>query len=137
MASASVNTLGVCGAFDALESLGLFRANGPIAVHLVFRMHRLPPRVVFVEARILKKHGSADYHSEGLPPVRRTGCRLYSPSIGTIRLGRANGAGPEGPWDARICESTVFWKAPSSSSGSTMRKDFRSTMASRRQVFRS
>src|SRR4029077_6421167 len=70
MASASVNTLGVCGAFDALESLGLFRANGPIAVHLVFRMHRLPPRVVFVTARIPKKHGPADNHSEGLPPSR-------------------------------------------------------------------
>jgi hypothetical protein len=52
MASPSVSALGGCGAFDALGSLGLFRANGPIAAHPLFRMRRIPPRVVFAMARI-------------------------------------------------------------------------------------
>src|SRR5216684_1456403 len=72
------------------------------------------------------------------PLVGNAGCRLvYFPSIGTIRLWRTNREGLDVFWESRICESTVFWKAASSSSGSTKRKDLRSTMASRKQVFRS
>src|SRR5260370_29960411 len=72
MASASVSALGGCGAFDATGSLGLFRANGPITAHPPFRMHRIPPGVVFAAARITKEtRGGRLLLAETAPGERR------------------------------------------------------------------
>src|SRR5712671_3368908 len=96
MASASVIALGVGGAFPALESLGLFRANGPIAAHLLLRMHRLPPGVVFVKARIPKKHGPADNDSGSGPPGRQglAAGLLILPRLAPYVYGGKIGRGP-------------------------------------------
>jgi len=64
MASASVADLGDCAAFTRLSdgkpvvtlgSLGRFRANGPIAAHPTFRMHRIPPGVVLANLAVLNQ----------------------------------------------------------------------------------
>src|SRR5258708_39770836 len=72
MASASVSALGGCGAFAAMGSLGLVRANGPIAAHPPFRMHRIPPGAVFATARISKEtRGGRLLLPETAPEERR------------------------------------------------------------------
>src|ERR1700730_4839644 len=130
MDSATVRGVGDCAAFNAMGSPGLFRANGPIAAHPPFRMRRIPPGVVLAKARIPRKHAAGGYYSLGWRPENRLG---YSLSIRTIR-----------PWAAGSAASgasswafTDFWNTPSWSFGSTTKNDFKTTMASRRQVFKS
>src|SRR5580693_453846 len=150
MASASVADLGDGAPFtllgdgravDTLGSLGRFRANGPIAAHPTFRMHRIPPGVVLANAGCSQPDTRGHYLIPKLLSLV-TGLEaglVYSPPIEAIRLCRINRwakvslLGLKTP----IWVHTVAWKGSSSSSGRAMRKDFNRTMDSRRQVFRS
>src|ERR1700681_939434 len=84
----AVTCFGDCETAETLGSLGLFRANGPVAAHPLFRMHRIPPRVVLAVAGSAQTTNTRVWGlvsrggATGMLPASRLG---YSPAICAIR----------------------------------------------------
>src|SRR5580704_1691320 len=93
MASASVADLGEGVALtpfgdgravDTLGSLGRFRANGPIAAHPTFRMHRIPPRVVLAKTGCSQSSNTPGHYIMRRlfePGGQPTGWTIHSPCL--------------------------------------------------------